>query len=169
MLLYLGKGARVYGCVIVEGGKDASGPGRAPRLHKTCVPPGCGGHQSAELKQVSSTAEHAAAQAAGASDPEHAAELGRRRPPQPKPNVLTKWLSIKASPAGAQDCGPAEQRHADADKLHTAGCGTHGRAATGETALLGGVRLLWADANQEPEAIRKRLLWHLRRSTACST
>ena len=78
---------------------------------------------------------------------------------------MTKWLSQKASPTAARAGEPTEPLPAKAGQEQSAHCRSAGRASDCETASLG-VLLLWADANQQPEVIRRRLLWHLRRPVA---
>ncbi len=171
VLLCVGKGGRVLGCGVLEASPGALRSGSSQDLQPAVAVACCGNRQLAELRRPCGAVAHAATPAVAQSHAvvlatDHAREPGKPEPPpEIRPNVLTKWLSMRASPIAAQACEPKRTSPANADQLHSGLCRSAGRAATCETGSLG-VRLLWADAGQQPDVVRKRLLWHLRRQVA---
>ena len=170
MLLCVGKGGRTLGCAILEASPDAIRSGSAEDLQPAVAVACCDNGQPAELGRPCGTIARAATPAAAQPhaivlDTDHPAEPGKPEPPEIKPNVLTKWLSMRASPAAAQAGEPKNTSPANADQLQSGLCRSAGRAAVCETGFIG-VRLLWADVDQQPDVIRKCLLWHLRRPSA---
>ena len=170
VLLCIGSGARLLGCAVLETSGEVPVSAQASSTQTVQQPAGCASHQRWQLDQASSAFAVSGSPAETASSADvpavrYPAEPSAHKSPAKRPSLLTKWLSLKASPLEAGRTERSQTSSADVDQLLSAAC----RAATGAancTCSPLGVRLLWRRVDQQRHLIEARLLWHSRRLVA---